>query len=205
MMGSERLDKPHRKKRDGLAEYNNHPAKQFSYSEAPQNSAEALKSKHRDDVKKLYKAYLILSQETSSTEDVSTAFKTLISACHGMTVILCRTSPSCHASDGSVPQRHAVCLGSSAAHPHILAGCQGEQRLGALLVPKFAGLCPERLKDAIEGIVDITMVEAGPNSDVAQIDSSAILAIRGLALLAEAAAHEGQEKAMEKVVDQLFR
>lgn len=117
MMGSERSDKPHRKKRDGLDAHNNHPAKQFAYSEAPQNSAEALKSKHRADVKKLYKAYLTLSQETSSNEDVSTAFKTLISACQGMTVILCCTSPSCHASDGSVPQRHAVCLGSSAVHP----------------------------------------------------------------------------------------
>lgn len=84
-------------------------------------------------------------------------------------------------------------------------GCQGEQRLGALLLPKFAGLCPEQLEDAIKGVVDITMVEAGPNSDVAQIDASAIMAIRGLAALAEAAAHEGQEKAMEKVVDQLFR
>ena len=117
MMGSERSDKPHRKKRDGLDAHNNHPAKQFAYSEAPQNSAEALKSKHRADVKKLYKAYLILSQETSSNEDVSTAFKTFISACQGMTVILCCTSPSCHASDCSVPRRHAVCLGSSAVHP----------------------------------------------------------------------------------------
>ena len=49
------------------------------------------------------------------------------------------------------------------------------------------------------------MVEAGPNSDVGQIDAAAIMAIRGLAALAEAAAHEGQEKAMEKIVDQLFR
>ena len=49
------------------------------------------------------------------------------------------------------------------------------------------------------------MVEAGPNSDVGQIDAAAIMAIRGLAALAEAAAHEGQEKPMEKVVDQLFR
>lgn len=88
---------------------------------------------------------------------------------------------------------------------NALAGCHGEQRLGALLLPKFAGLCPEQLEDAIKGVVDIAMVEAGPNADVGQIDTSAINAIRGLALLAEAAAHEGQEKAMEKVVDQLFR
>ena len=84
-------------------------------------------------------------------------------------------------------------------------GCQGGQQLGALLLPKFAGLCPEQLEDAIKGIVDITMIEPSPDSDIDQIEASAIMAIRGLAALAEAAAHEGQERAMEKVVDQLFR
>jgi hypothetical protein len=96
-------------------------------------------------------------------------------------------------------------MGSSAVKSYIVTGCQGEQKLAALLVPKFAGLCPKLLEDAVKGIVDITLVEAGPNSDGAHIDTSAIIAIRGLALLSEAAAHEGQEKAMEKVVDQLFR
>ncbi len=74
-----------------------------------------------------------------------------------------------------------------------------------MLLPKFAGLCPEHLEDAINGLAEITMVEAGPSTDVVDIDASDILAIRGLAALAEAAAHEGQEKPMERVVDQLLR
>ena len=49
------------------------------------------------------------------------------------------------------------------------------------------------------------MAEAGPSTDVSDIDASDILATRGLAALAEAAAHEGQEKPMERVVDQLLR
>lgn len=74
-----------------------------------------------------------------------------------------------------------------------------------MLLPKFAGLCPEQLEGAIKGLVEITMVEAGPNSDIVQIDASAIIAIRGLAALAEVAAHEGQEASMEIVVEQLLR
>jgi hypothetical protein len=93
MTGSERLDKPYKKTREGPSAHNDHPAKCLAYSEAPENSAEALKSKRRADVRKLFKAYLILSQEKSSDEDVSAAFKTLISACQGVPVVLYSSSP----------------------------------------------------------------------------------------------------------------
>ena len=82
-MGSDRADKPHRRKRDDPDAHNVHPAKHFAYSESKHKDAAALKSRYRAEIKGIYNAYTALSEETTSAEDAAKAFKTIIAACQG--------------------------------------------------------------------------------------------------------------------------
>ena len=82
-MGSDKTDKPHRRKRDDADAHNIHPVKHFAYSESKHKDAAALKSRYRAEIKAIYHAYTALSEETTSTEEAAKAFKTIISACQG--------------------------------------------------------------------------------------------------------------------------
>ena len=83
-MGSDRADKPQRRKRDDPDAHDVHPTKHFAYSETNQEDAAALKSRYRAEIKSIYNAYVVLSEETTSPADAAEAFKTIVAACHGI-------------------------------------------------------------------------------------------------------------------------
>ena len=84
-MGSDKLDKPHRWKRD---DSDAHAAKHFAYSETSHKDAAALKSQYRAEVKSIYDAYVLLSEEATSAPEASRAFQTLVAACQGQYPLL---------------------------------------------------------------------------------------------------------------------
>lgn len=83
-MGSDRADKPHRRKRDDPDAHDVHPTKHFAYSESKHKDAAALKSRYRAEIKAIYNAYTALSEETTSAQEVAKAFKIIITACQGL-------------------------------------------------------------------------------------------------------------------------
>lgn len=84
MMGSDRADKPQRRKRDDLDAHDVHPTKHFAYSETNHEDAAALKSRYRAEIKSIYNAYVVLSEETTSPAEAAKAFKIIVAACRGI-------------------------------------------------------------------------------------------------------------------------